>query len=243
MSSFQEISNSQVKLIKALATKRYRTKHKLFIAEGRKVLKELFESNFNIKKCWLAEQIDSNNGLEYDLISPTALSKVSHLQNPHFGLAIVEIPNETSANNDQIQLVLDGISDPGNLGTIIRLADWYGIKSINCVNNCVDAFNPKVVQATMGSIFRVNIVVNELENLEMQPPVYGAVMDGKSIYNLEKTEKCTLVIGSEADGISNEVLKLCSEKITIPKKGRAESLNAGVATGIILDRLTQVLQS
>ena len=243
MDSFQEISKSQFKLIKALATKRYRIKHNLFIAEGRKVLQELFSSNLRVKKCWLTETDGIPKNIEYELISKENLALISHLQNPHYGLAIVEIAEPEKPLKEKVQLVLDGIADPGNLGTIIRLADWYGIKNIFCTNNCVDAYNPKVVQATMGSLFRVKVNYLTEKEIDFNKNVIATVINGDSIYNLNELNECTIVIGSEAEGISPTLLEYCDKSISIPKRGKAESLNAGVATGIILDRVTQLIYS
>ncbi|MBI1183465.1 RNA methyltransferase [bacterium] len=241
----QVISKNQVKLIKSLAIKKYRLKNKLFIAEGRKVLSELFKSDYQVEKCWITDTENKDQLPDYVEFTPQKmLNEISQLKQPHFGLALVKIPEEKTEVEAPVSLVLDGIADPGNLGTIIRLADWYGLSQLFCINHCVDPFSPKVVQATMGSIFRVHIFERQTEQIKWKNKVYGAMLNGTNLHHINTLNTpCHLVIGSEADGISEEVKACCTESITIPRFGAAESLNAAVATGIILDRFAQLCNS
>jgi TrmH family RNA methyltransferase len=172
-------------------------------------------------------------------ISLKDLERISSQKNPNIALAVCEIPTAIfNANKlkNKLTLVLDDIRDPGNLGTIIRIADWFGIQNIICSEQTVDVFNPKVVQSTMGSISRVNVFYNDLSeffNNINEIPVYGAFMDGQSIYTIKKNTEAIIVIGNESQGISTNIEKFVTNKITVPAVGQAESLNAAVATGII----------
>lgn len=241
MNSVQELSKNQVKLIKSLGIKKYRNKNNLFIAEGRKVIEELVKSGFEIEQCFVNEPEAAYHIQNANLITTNDLKRISQLSTPHFGLALVKIPNEKAHIEEEINLVLDGISDPGNLGTIIRLADWYGLRQITCINNCVDPFSPKVVQASMGSIFRVQVFETSFEEMKWTSTVFGTFMKGENAAELEPVFPCNLIIGNEANGISNEVKEKCTKKISINRYGHAESLNAGIATGILLDRFRQKL--
>ena len=237
----QGVSKNQVKLIKSLAIKKYRYKQNLFIVEGKKLIQELFKSSFRIRNCWILNEDASPELPSFvEYIDSETLKRLSQLQSPHYGLAIVEIPEKTEIRSQKVQLVLDGIGDPGNMGTIIRLADWYGIEQIVCVNNCVDPYNYKTVQASMGSIFRVEVNKQDISQLHLQSPVYGAFLDGDNIHKSMLKSPCSLVIGSESLGISEEIARRCEEKISIPRFGAAESLNAAIATGIILDHFAQL---
>ncbi|MGB0431429.1 MAG: RNA methyltransferase [Bacteroidia bacterium] len=241
MNSVQELSKNQVKLIKSLGIKKYRYKHNLFVVEGKKLLAELTKSSFTIKQSFVTE-IDTNINLPHcSLISNHSLRSVSQLTNPHFGLALVQIPKAQEFINEPINLVLDGIQDPGNLGTIIRLADWYGLNQITCTNNCVDAFSPKVVQASMGGIFRINLLETSVNKIKWLPNVYGAFMSGTDQNKVKHEFPCQIVIGNEGNGISESIENQCTQKITIKNYGNAESLNAAMATGIILDRFREKL--
>jgi len=240
----QGISKNQVKLIKSLAIKKYRIKHKLFIAEGKKLIEELSESNYRVKSCWVLDDVESTSlRFPCSAISRAELKNISQLTQPHYGLALVQMPDEIDTAEQKINLVLDGISDPGNMGTIIRLADWYGLNKIVCVNNCVDVFNSKTVQASMGSLFRIQVVEKEPDNIKWISPVYGAYLDGDNLHTAALKTPCTLIVGSESQGINPNLTEFCHARVSIPRFGRAESLNAGVATGIILNHLVQVGKS
>jgi TrmH family RNA methyltransferase len=242
------LSKNEVKYIQSLCHKKSRDEEGVFIAEGPKMMQELLASDFEIVKAYaLQEWLVKNQqiaGIVQEVTS-TELERISCLKTPNDALVIAKkkvLYHEPVTTGD-FTLVLDGIQDPGNMGTIIRIADWFGVKQIVASNNSVETYNPKVVQATMGSIYRVNVWYKDLEvwlsNISV--PVYGALLKGKSIYEVDKVNEGVLVIGNEARGISEEVLKLISQPVTIPKQGGAESLNAGVATGIILSHIRKIL--
>lgn len=240
------LSKARIKLIQSLNQKKQRSELKLFVVEGKKQVTELFTSTYQIN-CLVAtpewadaHAQDIKNNTELVVVSADELKKASLLQAPQEVLALVEIPEQAfSAQllNDNFTIVLDGIQDPGNLGTIVRIADWYGIKQIICSKDCVDIYNPKTIQATMGSFARVNVFYQELNDILTQTtlPVYGALMHGVSIHQTELPQKAILVIGNEGKGISEAILPHISHPITIPRFGGAESLNAAVATAIICD--------
>lgn len=241
MESTQVISKNQIKLIKSLALKKYRVKHNLFVVEGRKLIEELLASELTIETLFTTSPDFTPQGVKVQHIDDKSLAQVSLLSQPHFGLALVKIPTpKARQESGSIHLVLDGISDPGNLGTIIRVADWYGLSQITCINNCVDPFNPKVVQASMGSLFRMHLLHQNIGEEKFHSPVYGAFLNANDLGTLPLTLGGTLVIGNESEGISEEMEALCDHKISIPRYGKAESLNAAMATGIILDRFSQI---
>ncbi len=237
------ISKNQQKLIQSLKLKKNRVKTSLFVAEGEKVVRELISSSIKLHSIYCLPSFVSKINVDSSLITEITekeLTKISNLKNANQVVALFEIPSfQKNTDNDNLILALDDIRDPGNLGTIIRLADWFGVTTILCSNNTVDAFNPKVIMATMGSISRVEIIycdlVEELSKLEK--PIYGAFLEGENIYKTSKINNSVLVIGNESNGISEEVEKLITNKITIPQFGNlqeTESLNAAVATGILL---------
>lgn len=175
-------------------------------------------------------------------ISEKELEKISSFKTPQSAIALVGIPHsylEKSLKKEDWILVLDGIHDPGNLGTIIRSADWFGVHTIVCSEDCVELYNPKVIQATMGSLFRVQVFYADIGEFLHQSgkTVYGATLDGENIFRIKFEKSGILVIGSESHGIRPEVLKHCSANISIPAYGKAESLNAAVATSILLSRI------
>jgi TrmH family RNA methyltransferase len=241
------LSKNQIKNITSLHQKKQREQQKLFIVEGEKLVDELLNSSFEIDhiyatKSWILinkKRIKRNNLIEID---ENDLKKISLLATPNKVLAIVKqknnIHNELLFKND-LSLYLDDIRDPGNLGTIIRLAHWFGIKQIICSENTVEVYNPKVVQSTMGSIFHVPVINLELSdllnNLSFKINVYGAYLDGKSIYN-SPIKSGLLVIGNESNGIQEKNSRLIQQKISIPSNNfnHSESLNAAMATGILL---------
>ena len=237
------ISKSEFKYIQSLCHKKQRQEEGLFIAEGPKLLQELLQSNYSIQKIYATTKWIENNtvaNIEIKEASITELERITSLQNANEVLAIVQQKeNILPTINNAISLVLDGIQDPGNLGTIIRIADWFGIQNILCSSNTVELYNAKVIQSTMGSFVRVNIWYGDitpiLQNTKL--PIFGALLNGKNLYQQIKIKKGFLVIGNEGKGISESILPLISDAITIPKIGGAESLNAAVATGIILSHL------
>lgn len=242
------ITKNQVKYIQSLGQKKSRDKENCFIAEGPKLVKELLGSdNCRLIQVYvLKEWIDNNSNAGKDAeiieVSPGELEKISQLTTPNQVLAVAEKIQWKYAPEikDQVSLALDTIQDPGNMGTIIRLADWFGIKNIFCSPECADAYNPKVVQASMGSILRVRVEYTDLftfleNNNDMR--IYAAVLDGRDVTKMEKINEGIILIGNESKGINEEILNLTNVPITIPGKGKAESLNAAVATGIILSHL------
>ena len=247
------LSKNQIKFVNSLKQKKFREEHNLFIAEGTKIVPELLNSSIVVKQVFAtSEFLRSTNiasSIERFEIKATELERISALSSPNEVLAVCEIPKyelDSASLKDQLTLVLDDIKDPGNLGTIIRIADWFGIGNIVCSNETADAFNPKVVQATMGSIARIKTHYVSLTDFikfqisDFKQPVYGALLEGKNIYSEKLSSAGLIVIGNESRGISEEVQKLITDKISIPSfshyksgSGEAESLNAAIATSII----------
>ena len=215
----------------------------MFLVEGNKTIKEIPSSGYRIKEIF---SVNSDSlSVESSLItkiSPSELKKISFLQHPKDSVAVCELKEERVVENNLAQLVLDGIQDPGNLGTIIRLADWFGIPQIICSEDTVDLYNPKVIQASMGSFLRVNLVYQNLENFlhESDAAIIGTDMDGVSFYDYPFPTQFNLVLGNEGNGIRPEIEKLLTDKITIPRFGKSqatESLNVSMAAGIILGQI------
>ncbi|WP_022942347.1 TrmH family RNA methyltransferase [Psychromonas hadalis] len=242
------ISKNQLKLIKALESKKQRQKKGLFLVQGEKNVAELFNSNFVIKQLFATPTyINSNARLltEHGLVTLTIeaseeeLKKAGTLLSNNSVLAIVECKTFTlpEISENELILILDQVGDPGNLGTILRVADWYGIKNVVCSPDCADFYNPKVIAATMGSFTRVNVSHVDLKTyLSVQiKPIYGAFLEGKNIHQATLSDTAFIVMGSESHGISAPIEAFISDKITIPRFGQAESLNVAMATGIILD--------
>ena len=230
------ITKNQIKFIKSLSLKKNRIKEQLFIAEGEKVVSELLRSDFEIKNIYATKEWEVSND-NITQISNAELQKISNLKSPNKVLAVVQFKNHKIIKHDGITLVLDEINDPGNLGTIIRMCDWFGVKQIICSKNTVDIFNPKVVQSAMGSAFRVQVNYTDLENYlsEINTPIYGTFMDGKNLKEVKLPKSAHLVMGNEANGISAEINKLITDKVAIKNIGKsAESLNVAVATSILL---------
>ena len=232
------LSKSQIKLITSLKQKKYRHQHGFFVVEGVKTIKELLQSNLELHKLYTTETFNIDAKVEV-IISDLDLKRISFLTTPNKALAIFNIPKSKPIDNSGLIVALDAVRDPGNLGTIIRLCDWFGVKELVCSNETVDCFNPKVIQATMGSITRINVSYVDLEAFlkASEAPVFGAFMDGKNVYNEELSEKGILVMGNEANGVSKDVEAIITEKISIPRFGNlqaTESLNVATATAILL---------
>lgn len=234
------VSKNQIKLITSLQQKKYRKQEQLFFAEGVKVVQELLHSNFELQDLFTTKQdfltVPKN---KVHAISEAELKKISALTTPNTCLAVFNIPKAKEMVEKGLIVALDDVRDPGNLGTIIRLCDWFGIETLFCSEESVDIYNPKVVQATMGSISRVNVVYGNLEMFLSQTklPVFGTFMDGKNIYQEDLPKEGIIIMGNEANGISTSVEKLVSERIAIPRFGNlqvTESLNVATATAIIL---------
>ena len=231
------ISKSQIKLIRSLQQKKYRSKLKLFVAEGPKVINELLTAKFKLHSLYATVE-DLFTGVNSEIISDEEISRISFLKNANNSVAIFNIPEQKKHKKEGITLLLDSIRDPGNLGTIIRLSDWFNVSNIICSSDSVDCFNPKVIQATMGSISRVSISYCDLTKyLSLSDlPVYAGTTDGKNIYKEKLPENAIVIVGNEANGISDALLNLTSHKIGIPRFGnnhQTESLNVAVATAIL----------
>jgi len=231
------ISKSQIKLIRSLQQKKYRSKLKLFVAEGPKVINELLTAKFKLHSLYATVE-DLFTGVNSEIISDEEISKISFLKNANNSVAVFTIPEQKKPRKEGITLLLDSIRDPGNLGTIIRLSDWFNVSNIICSSDSVDCFNPKVIQATMGSISRVSIsYCNLTKYLSLSDlPVYAGTTDGKNIYKEKLPENAIVIVGNEANGISDALLNLTSHKIGIPRFGnnhQTESLNVAVATAIL----------
>ena len=234
------LSKNQIKLITSLQQKKYRKQEQLFFAEGVKVVQELLHSNFELQELFTTKQdFLSVSKDKLHAISEAELKKISALATPNSCLAVFKIPKAKETKESGLILALDDVRDPGNLGTIIRLCDWFGIETLFCSEETVDIYNPKVVQATMGSISRVNVVYGDLENflVTTKLTVFGTFMDGKNIYQESLPNDGVIVMGNEANGISEAVEKLVTDRIAIPRFGDlqiTESLNVATATAIIL---------
>lgn len=243
------LSKQQQKNILSLHTKKNRQESGLFLVEGGKNLAELLHSDFEIEHLFCTEKWAVKNekllvNKTYSIEIPELIEKVSTFKANDSGIAVVRQKKNqviSSERKDELILVLDGINDPGNLGTIIRLADWYGIPNIVCSEDTVEFYNPKVIRATMGSFTRVRINYTELKTWlkNCESIIYGAFLNGENMHQMQFIKPAVLVIGSESHGIRSEIEPYISSKITIPCFGGAESLNAGVATGIILDNLVR----
>ncbi|MEO8515874.1 MAG: RNA methyltransferase [Flavobacterium sp.] len=234
------VSKNQIKLITSLVQKKYRKQHELFFAEGVKVIEELLQSNFQLEHVFHTKELFSKvAATQKTAISEADLKKISALTTPNDCLAIFRIPQEKPIVSKGIIVALDDIRDPGNLGTIIRLCDWFGISQLVCSEQTVDIYNPKVVQATMGSITRVNINYVDLPTYlaGAKTPVFGTFMDGENIYKKELPQEGIIVLGNEANGISKTIEAIVNQRISIPRFGNlqlTESLNVATATAIVL---------
>jgi TrmH family RNA methyltransferase len=239
------ISKSDVKYIQSLAHKKFREEEGVFVIEGVKMVGELIaEFPEKIVQLYATQQWSDENkqgmsqGIPVTIVDEKELLRISQLNTPNQVVATVKIPlQKMDLALTGLTLVLDQIQDPGNLGTIIRTCDWFGVQNIICSLDTVDAYNPKTVQSAKGSLLRINIQYLDLCSYLISKkgtPVYAAVLEGKSIHDVHLKESAILVIGNEAKGISKEVMSLTSHAITIPSRGKAESLNAAIATAIIL---------
>jgi RNA methyltransferase, TrmH family len=241
------LSKNKIKYIQSLHHKKQRNEDLLFIAEGEKIVNEilavapqLIHSIYATEE-WVATQTNLD-AIPYEVIEFFELEKISTLQTPNKVLAVVQFLGNDELPNvaKEWVVLLDGIQDPGNLGTIIRICDWFGVKHLICSPNTVDCYNTKVIQASMGSFLRVQVQYTnliEFVKTQLEVPIFAAVLNGTPIHEVSTLQNGIVIIGNEGKGIDETLLELCTEKITIPAKGVAESLNASVATGIILSHL------
>ncbi len=234
-------SKAKLKQYQQLQSKKFRQKYGLFVVEGLKSINELAASDWPLETILCTpsflERYGDKMEFKFDLISSEEFAQTSHLANPQEVLAIAQIVERDTPVSDW-QIALDGINDPGNLGTIIRIADWYGINTIYCSSNTVDFYNSKVIQSTMGSFLRVNVIYGDLTELLAGKDVYATLLDGENIRTIPKPKSGVLLIGNEANGIENETLETVKHTpITIPGNGNTESLNAAMAAAICCERL------
>ncbi len=230
------LSKQDIKLIKSLNQKKFRQQHGLFCVEGIKSIQEFLDSHFELHQLYTTDAAFSSG---YEIITATELQKISSLKSPNKALAVFKIPKNQQSASEGLILMLDDVRDPGNLGTIIRLCDWYGIKDLVCSATTVDCYNPKVVQATMGSLTRVRVSYVDLKAyLEgSNEPVFGTFMDGDTIYAQTLPQNGIVIMGNEANGISKDIEALVTKKLSIPRFGSlqaTESLNVATATAIVL---------
>lgn len=234
------ISKNQITFITSLKQKKYRMQHRRFVAEGKKTILEMLNSKFKLDQLYTTTLDFEVSDVLTTQITPRELQKISFLKTPNEALAVFEIPQSETINYNRLIVALDDVRDPGNLGAIIRLCDWFGVKDLVCSSETVDCYNPKVIQASMGSMTRVNISYADLEEIlssKAEIPNFGAFMEGENVYGLTLPESGILVLGNEANGISKSVASQITQKITIPRFGdlqETESLNVANATAILL---------
>ena len=240
------LSKNQIKLITSLQQKKYRFSCQMFFAEGIKGIQELLESNFELVHLYSTQ--NDFDEVPFDkkvIINENELKKITALATPNTCLAVFKIPSEIKATESGLILALDSVRDPGNLGTILRLCDWFGINQIVCSKETVDIYNPKVVQATMGSLARVKVNYTDLEAFikQTQLPIFGTFMDGDNIYKANLPLEGIIIMGNEANGISTEIEKLTKNRLSIPRFGKlqkTESLNVATATAIVLSEFKRL---
>ena len=241
----EKLSINKLKWIRNLHSKKFRDSEGYFIAEGEKILAEILEfapASIFLIVCTQEslEKIKQRDPFDIFIASPSEFERVSLLKSPQGILVVLKntLSEEKLLDQNKSTLVLDNIQDPGNLGTILRTADWFGINQIYCSENTVDCFNPRVVQASMGSLFRLTINYGDLsEFLSKQTlPIYGALLEGESCYKVKIKENAILIIGNEGSGISKEIITKIQHPITIPRTGNGESLNVAVACGVLLSQ-------
>jgi TrmH family RNA methyltransferase len=233
------VSKSQIKLITSLHQKKFRQANGLFIAEGVKVIAELHMAGFSLEHLYFTEgDFSQVPSALRTAISEAELRKISALTTPNNCLAVFKMPAPKAIVETGLIVALDDIRDPGNLGTMVRLCDWFGISELVCSAETADIYNPKVVQASMGSISRVNVTYVNLEKFITQTrlPVFGTFMDGKNIYRETLPEAGIIILGNEANGISPAIEKAVHHRLSIPKFGlqKTESLNVAAAAAIVL---------
>jgi TrmH family RNA methyltransferase len=240
------ISKKWQKLVKSLQYKKYRKEEALFFVEGAKSVRELLVSSYEVIILFATRNFLANNKIPKHILvqeaSENELADIGTLQTNQDALAVVKQKENKPLlhQNEELVLVLDDVQDPGNLGTIIRICDWYGIKKVVCSNQTVDLYNPKVINSTKGSFLRVECFYTDLAEylsraFEQKIPIYGTLLEGDSIHTIPLKRNGLVVMGNEANGISDELKSYITQRITIPKFGGAESLNVGIATAVVID--------
>ncbi|RZK82106.1 MAG: RNA methyltransferase [Pedobacter sp.] len=247
------LSKSQLSFIKSLHQKKYRKESGIFIIEGIKSIVEFLNSSYQIHSIYYLPQYQSllpnlPANIKLFEVNNAELDKISTLQTPQGIIALIHIPETVKFSAEKLKgtftLVLDGVQDPGNLGTIIRTADWFGFNQIVCSKNTVEIYNPKVAQATMGSLARIAIFYEDLPTLlkTTKLPVFGALLEGKSLYTIDWGNEGLVILGNEGQGISEEVIPYITNKVTIPRVGGAESLNVAISAAILCTDINRNLQ-
>ena len=242
------ITKNQIKYINSLQQKKFRVEHQSFVVEGAKSVLELLNADFELELLFVTddffkehETIFQTLSIQPEIVKAEELEKAGSFSSNNATLAVVKTKEnlELLVEEKEFALILDDIRDPGNLGTIIRIADWYGVTKIICSPSTVDYYNPKVINATMGSFTRVSLYYVDLVDFikNQQVNIYGTLLDGENIHHTVFNDSGYIIIGNEANGISDEITKLITHKIAIPRFGGAESLNAGIATAVVLDNV------
>jgi len=242
------LSKSTISLLKSLQQKKFRIEHGLFLVEGYKSVIDFANSAYQIVTIYHTNGIDPkllklSGKINFSEISLTDLEKISSLRSPQEIIALIKMPEWPILKDSELKgkfaIALDGIQDPGNMGTIIRTADWFGIQHIICSADTVDVYNPKVVQATMGSLAHVNVYYVELAEFlgGINIPLFGALLDGSNIYKTSFGDEGVVIMGNEGNGLRPEIIKLVQKAVTIPRSGDAESLNVGIATAIFCSEI------
>ena len=239
------ISKNQIKFVKSLQKKKFRLESKCFVVESSKNVNEILNSNYKVQqiyatKSWI-EKYKTKDNISINQVNENELQRISSLKTASDVLAVVCTPLEkNNFDFSGINIILDNVKDPGNLGTIIRICDWFGVKNIYCSQETVDVYNPKVVQSTMGSITRIDVIYTDIrkmiQEVDINIKVYGAVMDGYDVNQIKVNKNSLIVFGNESNGISKEIQDIISERITINKIGLAESLNVASSAAIILNK-------
>ncbi len=239
------LSKNELKYIQSLCQKKQRAQEGLFLAEGPKLARELLNSDYQVEKLYATEEWLAENKVDVEatVVTEFELGKMSTLQTPNEVLLMCRQKTDLGEPvfKNKVSIVLDGLQDPGNLGTIIRIADWFGISQIIASEDTVEFYNPKVIQSTMGSFIRVKCWYRNLTEIlsSINMPIYGALLKGQSINQISPLKEGILLIGNESKGIRETTLPFITKAVTIPRIGQAESLNAAVATGILLSHLCE----
>ena len=244
------VSKSQISFLKSLQQKKHRKEHGQFLVEGLKSVTDFLSSDYLVDTIYHtphsgSKMLKVSGNIKFQEVSDTEMEKISSLNTPQEVIALVNVPRQKELKVQHLAgkftLVLDNVQDPGNLGTIIRTADWFGISNIICSEDTVDVYNPKVVQATMGSLSRIAVSYANLLLLlpEIKLPVFGAMLNGENIYQIDFGNEGLIVLGNEGNGIRPEIQQLINKNITIPQLGKAESLNVAIATAIFCNEISR----